>query len=74
MEIEKEILDATKEFAKNNNIQYDDIIESMIRNAMREYKLRLSDKNTELLDCCRSYIRSRHLSEDFDKFMNPYIK
>jgi len=34
--IEKEIIEETKEFAKIHNIHYDEIIESMIINAMRE--------------------------------------
>ena len=41
---EREIIKATKEFAKNNEFYFDEIVESMIINAMRELKLRLSKK------------------------------
>ena len=35
-EQEKEILEATKEFAEANCVPYDKLVESMILNAMRE--------------------------------------
>lgn len=35
-EIEKEVIEATKEFAAHNEIHYDEMTESMIQNAMRE--------------------------------------
>ena len=50
--IEKEIIDATKEFAKNYKIHYDEMTESMILNAMREYKLRLFDVSVNEVKFC----------------------
>ncbi len=42
--LESEIIRATKEFALNNDVRYDSMIESMVLNAMREYKIKLQQE------------------------------
>lgn len=43
-EIEKGILSGTKKFAKNNDIHYDKMTESMIVNSLREYQFLTESK------------------------------
>lgn len=49
--IEKEIMKETKNFAKNNKIHFDGFTETMILNAMREYKSRLFNNSSEFCIC-----------------------
>lgn len=41
-DLEKEIIDSTKMFAINNKIHFDELTETMILNAIREYKKKYS--------------------------------
>lgn len=58
-EKEQEIMSATKEFARVNNIHFDDLTESMVLNAMREYsaelKQRLEYSKTKNVEWNRMY-------------------
>jgi hypothetical protein len=46
--IEKEILDATKEFALSNGIHYDEMTRNLVLNGIREYAARTTEQKEQL--------------------------
>jgi hypothetical protein len=54
--MEKEILEATKEFCINNDVEWNEIIEAIILNTIRETRVQCANK----LDKCKTWLFSEN--------------
>ena len=57
--IEKEIIEATRDFAKRNNVHYDDMTESIILNAIREASKPKAEDVSEILEFFIYFLKTR---------------